>query len=124
MVRNNYKFSFCPLEPAFVFYKLKQWVFYIILTVLNFAIIVQMGLSHSNRLLENNSKVYLVSTIGFCFTQTETNGVFHYIDSIQFAVIVQMVFYIILTVLNFAIIVQMALAHSKSFSSFFFWGGE
>ena len=46
-----------------------------------------MGLFHSKRLIENNSKV---STISFCFTETEINGVFHYTNSIQFALIVQM----------------------------------
>ena len=54
--------------------------------VLNFAITVHMRLSHSNFFLGggNNSKVHLVSAVGFCFTQTKTNGIFHYTDSIQF----------------------------------------
>ena len=45
-----------------------------------------MELSQSNFFWGgNSSKVYLVPAIGFCFTQTVTNGIFHYTNSIHFA---------------------------------------
>ena len=45
MVRNNYRFTFCLLEPAIVFTDCNNECF--VLTISNFAIMVQMGLSHS-----------------------------------------------------------------------------